>query len=319
MKFEFDPDQIFPVFGEPIEGIIQNYYEKLGLLFTHLEIEASAITDITSMKPIGERILIDLIASPTPSIYESKELIKTGTSNIKVNISKIKKRITKTNNVFNFITESLPDGYNSEIFKREWHKGNYIYPARDGVSFFVDSRQHCPSWIFIGASKQFTEGLLKEQSTSKNSTGQEIDSYIEYDLGLRSYNSVGLNNFVAIRFIQNYVFIEENRIITDSEGKEKLYIQLSSEAPLAFAMFQSNRPYLNYKIMNSISEIIGQGEIELEPKKIKSGIYLPLLPDKKNEQISKAEIQLHMGGMLVDWSNGTYLRKINFNIKIEGK
>lgn len=311
-----EADKIYPIFENPIGPIINGYYKNLGFLFSFLEIEITTVRENKSSSPIYSRLLIDVTASPSLSEFESDTTTTAHPDKRIITVKKIKKSIRsiKGDDLFGEIINSLPAEYKN-IADLEWHQGNSIFPSRGGISYLVDSRTKYPSWIFLGAKTKLQFPLATENKTYPFPDKSKADYYLTTDIGLKSSEYPELSNFVCIRFIQNYLFLNKNRI-TKRNNEERIFISLGSDALLATNVLHSNEPHVCYQLFNQKNELIGQDELEISLDDIKTGgVFLKLNDASKNEEISKADIKLYVGQMLADWSSGSYIRSIRVNVK----
>ncbi|MCF8060852.1 MAG: hypothetical protein K9K67_16225 [Bacteriovoracaceae bacterium] len=189
------------------------------------------------------------------------------------------------------------------------------YPAnpRDGFAFWLDSRNKWPAWYLMGTSSEFNGEISgSHKGPSGDETGIEIEEKI---FGYRRCALRKIKPLVIFRFLQDLIRIEQNRIVKRNDTES---IFVSFEQGLVASFYLSNsKPLLRYRLFNKRNIEIGSDVVSLEKDSLRNGVYLALDADKTGEEIASSSVFLELGGGLVDYSEGHYIRGFKVNVEAQ--
>ena len=192
-----------------------------------------------------------------------------------------------------------------------FYQTEFPAPAGDGFAFWLDSKNKWPAWYLVGSNKEIKETSIRgaHQGPHSEETGIEIEENV---FGYRRDAVEKLGPIFVLRFFQDLLRIDQNRIVK-KENEESIY--LSFEQGLAsFFYINNSQPFVKYRLFDKKEQVIGEGSELLDINHLRDGISLNLFEGGESSEIASSSIYLELGGGVVDYSEGYYLRGFKIDV-----
>lgn len=294
-----------------VPELINAFLANSGMPYIY--VKKQIVTSHGRGEKILKRVTLDFLTGGISRPFFETRVIETPDRKSKV---EIKTEYTKLGYRDEINKKSIEKLLGAEIeVARHWYHSEKVMEARNGISFFLDSKQKWPYWIVLGTKNELQP--LPDSSFSLNGTSENDVLSLEQDLvGIHEKKNLDLFPCYVIRFQQDLIKISSNRLHIH-EGQEVVALSFKQGNMGSFYL-QVPELKVNYKFWNREKALIADNVVDLDKAILRNGIFLKsnLQPNEGNKEIYNAEIYLIAGDTVVDYSSGGYIRGINLQMQV---